>query len=277
MEALRQPPLRPPPLQVPAHQVEVLPPRPQQRLLRLLPRHGAGARPLGPRQRDSPHQAAQGRAGLREAHAAEVESVNRSLSRDLEEERRRRESAEEACRKLTDKIACVHDRERALPKNNATEEKVGADEVGNNSIISSTKTKTTSAATKSADGELGLQQRKEVENPHIKRGIKGLEFPRGGSCSRQWRQRRRRRRHGESAELELEGREAGVQSGVPEGPAEGAAAAAEPGRLGAHGCCTQSGDVTTVGSMHSTVNLSLIRRTNVAETFRSTPSQAFFP
>ncbi|KAJ6829839.1 protein BRANCHLESS TRICHOME-like [Iris pallida] len=107
-----------------------------------------------------------------------VESVNRSLSRDLEEERRRRESAEEACRKLTDKIACVHDRERALPKNNATEEKVGADEVGNNSIISSTKTKTTSAATKTADGELGLQQRKEVENPHIKRGIKGLEFPR---------------------------------------------------------------------------------------------------
>lgn len=114
-----------------------------------------------------------------------VESINRSLSRELEEERRRRESAEEACRKLTDEMACVQEEEKRAPtSNNATDqEKAGdagsnresVDELVVNSIISSAKTKTAST-TKSADGE-GLQ-RKEVENPHIKRGIKGLEFPR---------------------------------------------------------------------------------------------------
>lgn len=130
-----------------------------------------------------------------------VEALNRALTRELEEERNRREAAEGTCRRMAEEIAGVReeaeramkeveDERRMLRMAEAMREERVQMKLSEAKFLMEEKIKemmpVSSVESKSKDKDnenvnnsnADAVQRKEVENPHIKRGIKGMEFPR---------------------------------------------------------------------------------------------------
>ncbi|KAL4346469.1 hypothetical protein GQ457_17G022750 [Hibiscus cannabinus] len=103
-----------------------------------------------------------------------AESVNQKLAKELAEQRRGREALERVCGKLALRIS-MEETKRAPPPPGPPQ--FAAESTG---------------VTVSSAAAVHRKASPETENPHIKRGIKGLvEFPRGvramnGSKTRQW-------------------------------------------------------------------------------------------